>query len=108
MDRDAADFVPDQLALPSVQPCSDLDAEPGQLAAHGAGAADSASGAVKSGEKAVAGGVDLTAAEALQLLADDLVVGLEEVAPAFVAEGGRPQARLRGLRSSVGSAPTIP
>ena len=47
-----------------------------------------AGGAVEGGEEPVARGVDLAAPEAAELAADEVVVSLEEVAPAAIPEGG--------------------
>src|SRR5262249_60806357 len=59
----------------------------------GVGTADPAGGAVERADEAVAGGVALLAAEALELAPHQRVVALEELAPLAVAEprgeGGR-------------------
>ena len=86
VDGDPADLAVDQLALAGVQAGADLEAELAHRLGDRAGAADRPGRAVEGGEEAVAGGVDLLAAEPDQLAPDERVVALEQVAPAPVAE----------------------
>ena len=75
-----------ELALARVQAGADLEAQRRDAVPERGCAADRACGAVEGGEEAVPGRVDLVAAEALELAADGNTVGLEQLAPAAVAE----------------------
>jgi hypothetical protein len=74
VDGEAGDLVPEELDLTGVKPGAHLEPEGPHAVAHGAGAADSARGAVEGGQEAIARGVDLTAAEPAELAPDDGVV----------------------------------
>src|SRR5919108_2201626 len=86
MDGDPAHPILRDLDLSGVQPGADLDADRTQPIANRAGAADGARRAVECREEAVAGGVDLTAAGALELGSHDGVVRRAQVAPRRVTE----------------------
>ena len=88
VDGDAADIAVEQLAFTSVKAGTDLQPELGKSVADRGGAADPARWAIEGREEAVPGALDLAAAEALELSADDSVVALEQVVPAPVAERG--------------------
>src|SRR5581483_1868225 len=79
---DAAQLVAEPLALARMDTGADVDAEDAARVLDRAGAPDGAGGPVERGHEAVAGAVDLLAAEALELAADVGVVALEELAPA--------------------------
>jgi hypothetical protein len=64
-----------------VQTGADLEAHLAQ-GYDGTGAADSARGPVERGEEAVAGRIDLVAAETVELLPDRLVMALQQFAQA--------------------------
>src|SRR6185369_4761239 len=72
---DATHVVAHELALPGVKACPDLDPERADGVADGAGAADGPRRAVEGGEEAVAGRLDLAAAEACELPAHERVMG---------------------------------
>src|SRR6185369_10707 len=81
-----ADVAADELALPGVQAGADLDAQAADRGDDGARAAQGVGRrALERGDVAVADGLDLAAAVALDLAADRAVVGGQQVAPAPVA-----------------------
>jgi hypothetical protein len=82
VDGDSGDLVPEELALARVQACPNLEPEALDGVTGGDGAADGARRAVEAREEAVAGGVDLPSAEALQLAPYDRVVAPEQLGPA--------------------------
>src|SRR5438067_6035212 len=84
--RNAAELVADSLALGGVDAGTYVEPEQRRRVLDRAGAADRARGAVERRHEPVAGRVDLDAAEALKLTPDRLVVPLEQLAPAAVAE----------------------
>ena len=88
--RDAADVVAAELDLAGVGAGPDLDAERAEGGDDLDGAANGAGGPVEGGDEAVTGRVDLPTAEAGQLASHHGVVGVEERAPALVAEVGGP------------------
>src|SRR5207245_1380695 len=90
---DAADLAVHDLALAGVQARADLQAEPPHDLGDRAGTADGTGGAVEAGEEAVPGHIELGAAEAEELAANQRVVSLEEVPPGAVAELRRPRGR---------------
>src|SRR5439155_24867411 len=85
---DPGDLAVEQLALARVQAGSHLDSQCADSFDDRLGAADRPCRPVEAGQEAVAGGVDLAAAEADELAADELVVALEQLAPGAVAERG--------------------
>src|SRR6266508_1166828 len=86
---DPGEVVATQLALAGVDAGADFQADVAGILGDGAGAFDGPSGPVEGGEEAVAGGVHLLAAKASELTADHVVVGVEQLLPAPVAESGR-------------------
>jgi hypothetical protein len=76
-----------------VQPRTDLEIQAAHLPYDRISAADAACRPVEGRQEPVTGGVDLTAAEPGELLTDQGVVAVEEIAPPSVAQRGRP---LRG------------
>src|SRR5262249_4333298 len=86
VDCDAADLLPVELALARVDAGADLHAElPDRLAGRDR-AADGARRTVEAREEAVASGVDLPAAKALELAPHGGVVSAQELAPAAIAK----------------------
>jgi hypothetical protein len=86
MDRDAAALGAHRFALAGVHAGTDLEAEGATAAADRLGTADGAGRPVEGREKAVARGVDLAAAEALELAPGDAVEAVEQLVPARIAE----------------------
>src|SRR5690348_6620636 len=87
-DGDPGELSVEALALSCVDAGSDLHAELPQVGAHGKGAFNRAAWAVKRREEAVAGRVELFAAELGKPAAHDSVVSREQIAPGAVAERG--------------------
>src|SRR3989441_2616889 len=88
---EAADGVATHLTLARVQPGADLEAERPAGLADGIGAADGARWTVEGCQQAVAGGLDLAAAEAVDLRPGGPMERVHERAPAGVAERRRPR-----------------
>src|SRR5262249_43982075 len=88
VNRDAADLRSYDLALARVQSGPDVEPELPHPRADLAGGPDAAGRSVESRKKAVARGVDLAAAKARQLPADQAVMGVEPFSPAAVAQLG--------------------
>ena len=93
MDCDPSRLTVGDFALAGVQSCAYLETEIAQRADYGIGTANGACRAVEGCEEAVAGGVDLSAAEAKQFAPDQLVVALEQFPPTAVAQFGCPRRR---------------
>src|SRR5204862_92143 len=88
----------DQFCLARVKSGSDREPAGAHRLGDRGRAADAAGGAVERRDEAVADGVDLVSAEALELTPDQRVVALEQVAPLAVAEPRRERrARTRGV-----------
>src|SRR4029453_15049265 len=85
---DPADVLAEQLDLARVQPHPDLQAQVAQAGADGGAGPDGPGRPVEGGQEPVAGGLDLAAAEAGQLLAHRLLVVDQETMPAAGAPGG--------------------
>jgi signal transduction histidine kinase len=83
---DAADIGAADLHLAGVQARADLHADPAQPVAQGGGAADAAARPVEDGQHAVPGRLDQPTAEAVDQLAGEPVVGVQQLAPAAVAD----------------------
>ena len=86
VDSDAAELVADPLALASVNASADFDSERADGIDGSRGATDRACRPVEAREEAVPGRVKLATAETRQLVADQLVMALEKVAPALIAK----------------------
>ena len=91
-------WSPAQLALARVQARAHLEPDALHVVDDRARAADRAGRPVEGREEAVARGVDLTPSEAFQISADDLVVTVEQIAPASVSELARPLGRADDVR----------
>src|SRR4051794_9839857 len=78
----------DELALARVEAGANIDAELPNAVDDRPRAADRPRRAVEGSEEAVSRGVDLAAARACELPADDGVVALEQFSPAAVAQLG--------------------
>jgi hypothetical protein len=83
---DPADGIACELDLAGVEPGTHAEPGGGDVLRDGARAADRPRRPVERREEAVAGGVDLAAAKACEVAAHDLVVPLEQIAPAPVAQ----------------------
>ena len=95
----AADVVADELALAGVQPGAHLEAErPHPVRGSRGRTRIAARRPVEGGEEAVPQGLDLPAAEAIELAADQLVVAPEQLPPAPVAGVGGARASSRRCR----------
>src|SRR2546423_14547095 len=98
VDGDSAHLPVRELALARVQPGAELEPEAAHAVADRPRGADRARRPVEGGEEAVAGGVDLAAAEAHELCADGGLVRPSELAAAPVAALGGPLALAADLR----------
>jgi hypothetical protein len=107
VDRDPAHVVAHQLHLAGVQAAADLDPDPLHGGADGAGAAQRPLGGVEGGQEPVAGHVQLAALVAGDLAAGEGVVGLQQLAPAAVAELGRALGRAHDVGEQDGRKPTL-
>lgn len=87
---DPPDLVADERHLTGVNPGPDLEAQRRERIDGGTSTANGRGGNVEHGEEAVARGVDLPAAEADQLAADDGVVARQDVPPTAVTQLRRP------------------
>src|SRR5207302_8312853 len=85
-DGDAGHLAVEQRAFAGVQARADVKAQPGQILADGARAADSTRRTVEAREKAVSRGVELDPAVTGQLITDARVMLREQLSPAAVAE----------------------
>ena len=88
VDRDAGQLPTDRLDLPGVQANPDFDAQGADRIAHRARATDRAGGTGEGREEAITSGVDLAAAESIQLRPENRVVSVQQ----RVASGGPPVA----------------
>src|SRR6187431_2943747 len=86
VDGDAADLRAHHLALAGVHAGTQLEPQRPGAFADRLGATDGARRAVERGEETVARGIDLAAAESLELAAGDAVERIEDGVPARVAE----------------------
>ncbi len=86
VDCDPADLAVHHLALARVQAGAHVEAQVANTLGDRTGAADRARRPVETREEAVAGDVELGAAEANELAADQRVMTLEELPPRAVAE----------------------
>ncbi len=85
VNRNAAHVVAAHLDLPRMKSAADLDPESASASTDRLGTAHPPSGTVEGREHAVSSGLDLTATESPQLLADHCVVAIEQVVPASIA-----------------------
>src|SRR5919202_3341174 len=83
---ESGDLVVDNFAFAGVQSRADFDAELAYCGADCVRAADGSDWPVEAGEEAVAGGVDLFAAETGELLPDEGGGSLDQLAPARIAQ----------------------
>src|SRR5262249_48181172 len=74
------------LALTSVQSGSYLDSQRVDIIGNRAGAAYRSSRAIERGEKAVAGGVDLSASKYAELPTDQCVMSVKQIVPSSVTK----------------------
>src|SRR6266480_1148026 len=81
VNRNAAEVIPDQLALACMKSGPDLDAEFARLPNDRARAVNRARGTVETREEAIPGLLYLAAAEALELRANERVVAFANLAP---------------------------
>ena len=88
MHRHARDVVAAHLDLACVDADPHLDAERTDGVDDRVRAVDGDAGAGEHGDESVADGVDFAAAEPFELVADDVVVVVEQVVPPVVAERG--------------------
>jgi hypothetical protein len=86
MDGDSAYVVTAALDLPEVDSAADSEVQLPDRPADGVGAGKRASRGIEEDEEPVTGGVDLLSAIAADLAAHVLMVPLEKLAPAMVAE----------------------
>src|SRR6266542_3488648 len=98
VDGDAADLLVDKLALAGVQPGAHVEVEVPDPVAHCTGTANGARRPVEARKEPVAGRIDLPPAKASELGADDVMVLLQQDAPAAVAERSRPGGRVDDVR----------
>src|SRR5207247_8916763 len=83
-------YVPGaQLALARVEPGAHLEAEARDLVRDARCAADRARRAIEGGEESVAHRLDLPPSVAVDLVAHELVVAVEQLPPATIAHPGR-------------------
>jgi hypothetical protein len=82
-----------QLHLAGVQAGSDADADPGELVAERSRALDGPSGPVEGGQDPITGGLDQPAAELLDQPAGQLVMDVQQLPPAPVAQCSGPLGR---------------
>ena len=85
-DGEATRLTVDDLALAGVQARSDVESEFGHCRHDRVGAPHRTSRPVETREEAVTGGIDLAPTKADELLPDERVVALDEIAPARVAQ----------------------
>ena len=90
MHADAAHVAVAQLDLAGVQPGPELKPDAAQLVAEGGRATDPPAGTVEGGQHPIAGRLDQLAAELLDHPPGHLVVHVEQLAPAPVAEPSGP------------------
>ena len=90
VDGDAADVVTAQLDFASVEAATHTDADGEDRVADGAGAAHRSSRPIEGRQEAIAGGSDLSAAEAVEFAAGEAVVGCEQLRPSAVAHPCNP------------------
>src|SRR6267143_3930170 len=83
--RDAGELGAAHFALAGVQPRAHLEPQPLDTLGDGTRGSHAARGAVERSQEPVAGGVDLPATEVYEALADERMVGVEQIPPAPVA-----------------------
>src|SRR5512133_3067365 len=86
MDRDSSNGSSAELALAGVQARAHVEADAANVFDDRARATDCSRRPVEGGEETVAGRVDLDAPKALEIATHDLVVLLEQIAPAAIAK----------------------
>ena len=86
MDGDSRDLIPEQLTFARVNTDSKLEPEGVHGVTDGDSATDRARRSIEGRKEAVAGGVDLPPAEALQLTPHGHMVAFEQVHPALITE----------------------
>lgn len=86
VDGDAADVAAAYFDFAGVNANAHLDTEVGGGLVEGEAAGDGPAGAVEGGQEAVSGGFDLVSSVALEVLAYEVVVGVEQFMPAAVPE----------------------
>jgi len=89
VDGDPRNIAVLDVDLSGMEPAAHLNAERANLLDDGRGATHGAGGTVKGRQKAIAQGLDLAASETGELLADDIILAIEDSAPAPVTELGR-------------------
>jgi hypothetical protein len=89
MDGQSTEIAAPDLALAGVQSDSDFDTETVCCLDDFGCASNGSSRAVERGDEAVSGGIDLCSTKAFELVTYRPVVGVEDGAPAPVAERGR-------------------
>jgi len=82
----ARDVVSPKFDLTRVKPRTHLDAEGRKGIPKSARAADPPAGTIECGHESIAGGVHLPSTESLQLASYSLIMTVEEVLPALIAE----------------------
>jgi len=98
VDRDTAELFTDELALPGVKAASDLETEFAHRLSDCASAQNCSGGPVECGEDPVAGVVDLLAAEAVELPANERVMTPQNVRPGRIASLDRSFSRADKIR----------
>ena len=88
VDRDSGEIVAAPFDLTAVQPGADIQPQRSDDFAYGRGAVDGSGRAIKGGQESVAGRLDLLTPEALELATHGVVVSVQDVPPAVVAEAG--------------------
>jgi hypothetical protein len=86
VDGKTTELSVDHLALTGMHPGPHFDAQGPRCVSDRASATHGSGGTVERGEQSVAGGVDLLAAKAVELAANERMVRLEQVAPSSVTE----------------------
>ena len=89
MDRNAADLVLHEFALPCMKPRADLEAELANAVPNRTRAPNSPCRPVEGREESVAGRIHFPSAEVPQLRSDESMVLLNELPPPAIAELGR-------------------
>ena len=107
VDGDSGNLVAEQLALARVQAGAELEPEVAGAVPDGERAPNRARRPVERGEEAVAGGVDLAAAEPLELATDGGVVTAQQLRPVAVAESLQPLGRADEVGEEDGGEDTI-
>jgi hypothetical protein len=83
---DSADVIADQFDFGSVDPLPDLDAKAADGVADPDGRTDRPGRTIEDREESIAGGLNLTTTEAVELVADEAVVTPQKLAPRAVTD----------------------